>query len=87
MMFFYAILFVITSLFLKMVGMWTSVPTLQSQESWIHHVVFTHPGAAAFLFIDALILLAAGTLISVQAYQVIIHLFIFYFSESYNIIS
>ncbi|XP_071697138.1 probable protein S-acyltransferase 23 isoform X1 [Rutidosis leptorrhynchoides] len=51
-------------------GMWTSVPTLQSQESWIFHVVFQHPGAAAFLFIDAFILLAAGTLISVQAYQI-----------------
>ncbi|KAI7732839.1 hypothetical protein M8C21_022167 [Ambrosia artemisiifolia] len=50
--------------------MWTSIPALQSEESWIHHVVFQHPGAAAFLFIDLFILLAAGTLFLIQAYQI-----------------
>ncbi|KAK9053429.1 hypothetical protein SSX86_030063 [Deinandra increscens subsp. villosa] len=50
--------------------MWTSVPALQSEESWIRHVVFQHPGAAAFIFIDLLILLAAGTLFLIQAYQI-----------------
>nr|XP_043623013.1 probable protein S-acyltransferase 23 [Erigeron canadensis] len=50
--------------------MWTSIPALQNEESWIHHVVFQHPGVAVFLFIDSFILLAAGTLFVVQAYQI-----------------
>ncbi|XP_076934199.1 putative protein S-acyltransferase 23 [Bidens hawaiensis] len=50
--------------------MWTSIPALQSEESWIHHVVFQHPGAAVFLFFDSFILLAAGTLFVIQAYQI-----------------
>lgn len=55
-----------------MTGMWTSIPALQSKESWIHHVVFQHPGASAFVFMDLFILIAAGTLFVIQAYQVII---------------
>ncbi|KAM0073006.1 putative protein S-acyltransferase [Helianthus debilis subsp. tardiflorus] len=51
--------------------LWTSIPALQSdEESWIHHVVFQHPGATVFLFFDFFILLAAGTLFLIQAYQI-----------------
>ncbi|CAI9294455.1 unnamed protein product [Lactuca saligna] len=50
--------------------MWTSIPPLQNNESWIHHVIFKQPGAATFLFIDFFILIAAGTLIIIQAYQI-----------------
>lgn len=58
-----------------MTGMWTSIPPLQNNESWIHHVIFKQPGAATFLFIDFFILIAAGTLIIIQAYQVIFLLY------------
>nr|GEY38313.1 probable protein S-acyltransferase 23 [Tanacetum cinerariifolium] len=49
---------------------WTSIPSLQSEELWIMHVIFHNTGAAVFLFIDFFILLACGTLITVQAYQI-----------------
>ncbi|KAI3786261.1 hypothetical protein L1987_39822 [Smallanthus sonchifolius] len=49
---------------------WISNCVGKSEESWIHHVVFQHPGAAAFLFFDFFILLAAGTLFLIQAYQI-----------------
>ncbi|GJW17375.1 probable protein S-acyltransferase 23 [Tanacetum coccineum] len=49
---------------------WTSIPSLQSEELWIMHVIFHNTGAAVFLFIDFFILLACGTLMTVQAYQI-----------------
>ncbi|GKF82939.1 hypothetical protein Tco_0244595, partial [Tanacetum coccineum] len=52
-----------------MTGTWTSIPSLQSEELWIMHVIFHNTGAAVFLFIDFFILLSCGTLITVQAYQ------------------
>ncbi|CAI9104174.1 OLC1v1002800C1 [Oldenlandia corymbosa var. corymbosa] len=48
---------------------WTSVPFLKG-ESWIHHIVFQHPGAVAFLTMDIAIFIAATTLLIVQASQV-----------------
>ncbi|KAJ9561226.1 hypothetical protein OSB04_006386 [Centaurea solstitialis] len=71
--FVFLILGTLTSLISSVVAvhrMWTSIPTLQSEESWIHHVVFQHPGSAVFLFIDFLILIVAGTLFVIQAYQI-----------------
>ncbi|XP_024966967.1 probable protein S-acyltransferase 23 isoform X1 [Cynara cardunculus var. scolymus] len=71
--FVFLLLGTLTSLISSVVAvhrMWTSIPALQSEESWIHHVVFQHPGAAVFLFIDFLILIVAGTLILIQGYQI-----------------
>ena len=52
-----------------MAGIWTSVFVLQG-ETWIHHVIFEHPGVVAFLIMDGSILLAAATLLIVQVSQV-----------------
>nr|XP_027106126.1 probable protein S-acyltransferase 23 [Coffea arabica] len=48
---------------------WTSVFVLQG-ETWIHHVIFEHPGVVAFLIMDGSILLAAATLLIVQVSQI-----------------
>ncbi|CAK9145016.1 unnamed protein product [Ilex paraguariensis] len=48
---------------------WRSVPALQAEETWIHHVVVEHPGIVAFLVMDTLIFFAAATLLAVQASQ------------------
>ena len=39
-------------------------------ETWIHFVVVQHPGLVAFLVMDAIIFLAAASLLTVQASQV-----------------
>lgn len=49
---------------------WTSVPALQTEETWIRHVAVQHPGAVVFLFVDAIILIGCGTLLTAQAYQI-----------------
>lgn len=49
---------------------WISIPAMQTEESWIHHVVVQNPGAVAFLAIDSLILLAAVTLLTIQVSQI-----------------
>ncbi|KAL0384364.1 UNVERIFIED_CONTAM: putative protein S-acyltransferase 23 [Sesamum radiatum] len=49
---------------------WTSVPALSTGETWTHHVIFNYPGIIAFLVMDAAILIAAATLLSVQATQI-----------------
>lgn len=54
-----------------MAGIWTSVPVLQTEETWIRHVAVQHPGAVVFLFVDAIITISCGTLLTAQAYQVI----------------
>lgn len=48
---------------------WTSVLVLQG-ETWIHHIIFEHPGVVAFLIMDEAILLAAVTLLIVQVSQI-----------------
>lgn len=54
----------------NMTGIWTSVPVPQGDETWIHHVIFAHPGIAAFIMMDTIILAATTTLLTVQASQV-----------------
>ncbi|GAA0186862.1 protein modifying enzyme [Lithospermum erythrorhizon] len=49
---------------------WTLLLPVDSEETWIQHVASEHPGVVAFLLIDAFILLAAATLLIVQAWQV-----------------
>ncbi|OMO75359.1 Zinc finger, DHHC-type, palmitoyltransferase [Corchorus capsularis] len=49
---------------------WTGIPALPADETWVHYVIIHHPGIVAFLFLDAIILLAATTLAIVQASQV-----------------
>ncbi|KAK4438041.1 putative protein S-acyltransferase 23 [Sesamum alatum] len=49
---------------------WTSVPALPIGETWTHYVIFNYPGIMAFLVMDAAILIAAATLLSVQATQI-----------------
>ncbi|PSS29241.1 Protein like [Actinidia chinensis var. chinensis] len=39
-------------------------------ETWTHFVFFQHPGAVAFLVMDAIILIAASSLMTVQATQI-----------------
>ena len=54
-----------------MAGLWTSAPVLQAEEIWIHHVVVQHTGAVVFIFVDTIILISCGTLLTAQLYQVI----------------
>ncbi|KAM7479065.1 hypothetical protein LguiA_027278 [Lonicera macranthoides] len=49
---------------------WNLVPALGTEETWIHHLVVQHPGAFAFLIMDTLILISAGTLLTVQMSQI-----------------
>ncbi|KAL3614409.1 hypothetical protein CASFOL_042483 [Castilleja foliolosa] len=49
---------------------WTSIPALSTGETWAHYVIFNHPGITVFLVMDAAILIAAATLLSVQAVQI-----------------
>lgn len=49
---------------------WTSVPLLVADESWLHHVFFAYPGIIAFLFMDGVILIASVTLCVIQISQI-----------------
>ncbi|KZV17783.1 putative protein S-acyltransferase 23-like [Dorcoceras hygrometricum] len=49
---------------------WTSVPLLQTEESWIRPVLLNNPGMIAFLVLDASILIAAAFLLSFQSIQI-----------------
>ncbi|XP_051146879.1 probable protein S-acyltransferase 23 [Andrographis paniculata] len=49
---------------------WTSVPVWPAGETWAHYVFFNYPGIVAFLIMDTAILIAAGTLLSVQTMQI-----------------
>ncbi|KAK9286266.1 hypothetical protein L1049_014654 [Liquidambar formosana] len=49
---------------------WTALPALPSEETWIHHVVVQHPGVVTFLVLDTIILIAATTLTTAQASQI-----------------
>ncbi|KAK4476949.1 hypothetical protein RD792_016118 [Penstemon davidsonii] len=49
---------------------WTSVPALPTGETWAHYVIFNYHGIVAFLVMDAAILIATATLMSVQAIQI-----------------
>ncbi|KAF5444255.1 hypothetical protein F2P56_036743 [Juglans regia] len=49
---------------------WTSIPALPTEETWIHHVVFQNPGVVAFLLMDIIVLLAATILTTSQASQI-----------------
>lgn len=52
------------------IGIWTAVPALPAGETWIHHVIIHYPGLVLFLILDAIILIAATTLTTLQASQV-----------------
>lgn len=56
-------------------GIWTSVLPVPTGETWIRYVLFNYPGIIAFLIMDAAIFIAAATLLSVQATQVMVLLF------------
>lgn len=45
---------------------------LPTGETWFHHVVVHYPGVVTFLFLDAVIFIAATTLTVAQASQVIV---------------
>ncbi|KAG7977313.1 hypothetical protein I3843_05G025700 [Carya illinoinensis] len=63
----------LTSLLAAAVGIqriWTEIPVLPAEETWIHHVVVRHPGGVAFLLVDIIILLAATILTVSQATQI-----------------
>ncbi|KAG8368569.1 hypothetical protein BUALT_Bualt15G0059100 [Buddleja alternifolia] len=49
---------------------WTSVPALPTEETWIHHVIFSYPGFTAFLVMDAAIFIATASLLLVQVTQI-----------------
>ncbi|WRX16449.1 Palmitoyltransferase [Theobroma cacao] len=49
---------------------WTAIPALPADETWIHHVIVHHPGIIAFLILDAIVLIAATTLTTVQVSQI-----------------
>lgn len=55
---------------LPLVGIWTSVPLLAADESWLHHVISAYPAVIAFLLMDGVILIASLTLCIVQISQV-----------------
>ncbi|KAM5548530.1 hypothetical protein ABKV19_000105 [Rosa sericea] len=49
---------------------WTAVPTWQTEEIWIHHVIVQYPILVAFLCIDIIIMISTTTLTVAQASQV-----------------
>ncbi|KAF5951184.1 hypothetical protein HYC85_009128 [Camellia sinensis] len=49
---------------------WMAPMSLPVGETWIHFVVVQHPGLVAFLVMDAIIFLAAASLLTVQASQI-----------------
>lgn len=55
-------------------GIWTAMPTLPSEGSWIHHMIIQYPGIVAFLLGDIIVLIACTTLTTAQASQVAIKL-------------
>ncbi|KAK1567585.1 hypothetical protein Q3G72_013894 [Acer saccharum] len=50
--------------------LWTAIPPLPTEETWMHHVVVQHPGAVVFLALDIVILIAATTLTTIQVSQI-----------------
>ncbi|KAL2926784.1 putative protein S-acyltransferase 23 [Bienertia sinuspersici] len=50
--------------------MWTAVPAISTSETWMHYVIFHHPGVIVFLVIDFLIFVSATTLTVAQSGQV-----------------
>ncbi|KAI8026358.1 putative protein S-acyltransferase 23 [Camellia lanceoleosa] len=49
---------------------WMAPMSLPVGETWIHFAVVQHPGLVAFLVMDAIIFLAAASLLTVQASQI-----------------
>ena len=54
-----------------MIGIRTALPTLPTEETWIHHVVVQHSGVVAFLVMDMVLFLVSVTLTMAQVSQVI----------------
>ncbi|KAL2926791.1 putative protein S-acyltransferase 23 [Bienertia sinuspersici] len=50
--------------------MWTAVPAISTSKTWMHYVIFHHPGVIVFLVIDFLIFVSATTLTVAQSGQV-----------------
>lgn len=55
----------------NMTGIWTALPTLRAEETWIQYVVVQHSGVVAFLVMDIILLMASVTLTTAQSSQVI----------------
>lgn len=51
-------------------GIWTAVPALPAEGTWIHNVIVEHPGVGVFLLMDIVVLIAGTTLTTMQASQV-----------------
>lgn len=49
---------------------WTALPTLRAEETWIQYVVVQHSGVVAFLVMDIILLMASVTLTTAQASQI-----------------
>ncbi|XP_009368343.1 probable protein S-acyltransferase 23 isoform X1 [Pyrus x bretschneideri] len=49
---------------------WSALPGLQTEETWIRRVVVQYPSIVAFLFVDIIILIYATTLTTAQATQI-----------------
>lgn len=64
-------IFGLYAIIVSVIGIWTSIPALSTEETWIHHVVVQNPGVVAFLLMDIIVLLAATILTTSQASQVI----------------
>lgn len=51
--------------------MWTASSIVPSSGSWIHHMIFEHPGAVSFLVMDTILLIGVLILTVAQASQVV----------------
>ncbi|KAJ9705448.1 hypothetical protein PVL29_003470 [Vitis rotundifolia] len=49
---------------------WTALPTLRTEETWIQYVVVQHSGVVAFLVMDIILLMVSVTLTTAQASQI-----------------
>ncbi|KAF5743963.1 putative Palmitoyltransferase TIP1 [Tripterygium wilfordii] len=49
---------------------WTGIPEVPTQETWIHYVIVRHPGVVVFLVLDIVVFIAGTTLTISQASQI-----------------
>lgn len=54
-----------------MAGIWTAIPALSAEETWIHYVIMNHPGIVTFFLGDIMVFIVVTTLTTAQASQVI----------------
>lgn len=49
---------------------WTAIPALSAEETWIHYVIVNHPGIVAFFLGDIMVFIVVTTLTTAQASQI-----------------